>query len=56
VDSKGVFHVRLLERHAFSTQTFIPMANQDGVGSHYLAIVCLNGPGKVLFCFNVSLD
>lgn len=35
--------MKLLERHSFSTQAFIPMSSQDGTSTHYLVIVCLNG-------------
>jgi allantoicase len=39
-----LFTVRLLERHSYSTQAFIPMDNDTG----YLVIVCLNGTGQSL--------
>jgi ureidoglycolate hydrolase len=35
------FHIKLLERHKYSTQMFIPMTNQK---ASYLVIVCLNDP------------
>jgi ureidoglycolate hydrolase len=35
------FHIKLLERHKYSTQMFIPMTHQN---ASYLVIVCLNDP------------
>lgn len=42
------FHVRMLERHRFSDQAFIPMTSSKNLGQEgYLVVVAKNGLGKL---------
>lgn len=38
------FPIKLLERHKFSSQMFVPMTKPDWNARSYLVIVCLNNP------------
>jgi allantoicase len=39
--------VKLLERHRFTTQAFIPMVPVNGLQQGFLVVVALNGQGTL---------
>jgi allantoicase len=46
-ENGNLWEVKILERHRFTTQAFVPMSDGAGSTTRYLVIVALNGKGML---------